>query len=454
MITVLKPNENIIALLGDQEIKKNSEYRMMRYCIVDNSNDCILVHNLITKELIKLTRFEYEKLTCNSPYDDNISDFVKKWFMVPIEYNEYTISNQVRTIFEITRKKDYINVFTVYTTTECNARCFYCYQNGMAKSSMTDDVALATAEYISKVSKNNRVEIEWFGGEPLCNMRVINLITSQLKTKKINFISSMVSNGFLFNKELVDRAKNEWNLKNIQITLDGTEPVYNRIKNYVCQNDEINPFGKVCDNIKYLLKSGIKVCVRLNVYSGSFDDLNILSDFLIKEFSAFSNFKINVEIVQPNNIMKEYNVDELEKLIRFRDSLHDLFEKKNLLRIWSIEREPIVDVCMMNNDSMVAILPNGNITKCADSIDALVVGTVFDGKLHPDKISNLKKIRNYTEKCSQCAFYPDCIELECCPSNIYPVCEPADVKEKICYHKRQMRYTYKKWMKEIHDKTS
>lgn len=47
----------------------------------------------------------------------------------------------------------------------------------------------------------------------------------------------MTSNGYIFNDELVEKAKNEWKLKNIQITLDGTRDVYNKAKNYYSEND-------------------------------------------------------------------------------------------------------------------------------------------------------------------------------------------------------------------------
>lgn len=71
------------------------------------------------------------------------------------------------------------------------------------------------------------MRLAWFGGEPLYNAQVIDLICNDLVERGIGYESSMISNGFLFDEKLIKRAAELWRLRQIQITLDGTEGVYN-----------------------------------------------------------------------------------------------------------------------------------------------------------------------------------------------------------------------------------
>lgn len=50
----------------------------------------------------------------------------------------------------------------------------------------------------------------------------------------------------------------------IQVTLDGTEGVYNAVKRYVDAGEK-SPYQVVLANIRGLLDAGVRVIVRLNV---------------------------------------------------------------------------------------------------------------------------------------------------------------------------------------------
>lgn len=51
--------------------------------------------------------------------------------------------------------------YTILTTTDCNARCFYCYELGRSRIPMSEQTAHEIADYISAP----KVNIHWFGGE-------------------------------------------------------------------------------------------------------------------------------------------------------------------------------------------------------------------------------------------------------------------------------------------------
>ena len=57
---------------------------------------------------------------------------------------------------------------TILTTTDCNARCHYCYEKGIQK----EHLSLRTQQRIIDIikeqfSRGKRIHISWFGGEPL-----------------------------------------------------------------------------------------------------------------------------------------------------------------------------------------------------------------------------------------------------------------------------------------------
>ena len=81
---------------------------------------------------------------------------------------------------------------------------------------MTHETAEKIAKYILEViPKNTEIELNWFGGEPLFNMDVIEIIVSRIRSAGINFRGSMITNGYLLSDEIVLKAKNEWNITNM-----------------------------------------------------------------------------------------------------------------------------------------------------------------------------------------------------------------------------------------------
>lgn len=166
--------------------------------------------------------------------------------------------------------------------------------NSKGKTHMTHETAEKVAKYIMEVApKGQQLEVSWFGGEPLFNMDVIEIITSRLNSAKIPFKGSMISNGYLLNEDVVSKAKNEWHITNMQITFDGTEEVYNKVKNYIYK-DDVSPYKKVLHNVKLLLDKDINVSVRMNCDSHNSENLRSLIMELHENFKEYGNFSMYI----------------------------------------------------------------------------------------------------------------------------------------------------------------
>lgn len=209
--------------------------------------------------------------------DDEIEDLTnidkylflyKNYFLVPKGFNSNKLVDNIRKISLPPVDDTYLNhpwEFTILTTTKCNARCFYCYeQHSKNKHDMTNQMALKIAKYIDDVAPNTELSLDWFGGEPLFNQKAIDLIVNYLLQKGRWFKSSITTNGYLLDEKLVSKACDVWNLKFAQITIDGTESVYNKAKNYIYKKDS-SPYQRVMNNIENLINNNVTVAIRINL---------------------------------------------------------------------------------------------------------------------------------------------------------------------------------------------
>ena len=216
------------------------------YNIYVHNDKNYLLFNTSNSSCVILTKEEFEHFE-NNNLDENLEkELYRLGFYVDDDYSE---AEYILTRNRINYEKSRSLGFRIFTTTNCNARCFYCYENGVKHFDMSKETADLIINFITeRISLYNSLQIQWFGGEPLVNYKIIDYITEKLKPLiekyNIKYSSTMISNGYLFNDELIKKAKNEWKLKKIQITLDGLKDTYQKIKQI---NDE-NAFEKDDEN--------------------------------------------------------------------------------------------------------------------------------------------------------------------------------------------------------------
>ena len=143
---------------------------------------------------------------------------------------------------------DPVQNVTILTTTECNARCYYCFEHGIRQYPMTREIADATVKYIKKNYPEKQLAINWFGGEPLLNFEIIKYITAQLKESGYEIISHITTNGSLLTKEMIDYLQREYSDLSFQITIDEIGAKYGEVKRYIDIAKE-KAYGRVVQNI-------------------------------------------------------------------------------------------------------------------------------------------------------------------------------------------------------------
>lgn len=410
MNILMLPNVEILAILSEQPIFKQKKYRLMNHILIDDIDGGKLMFNSLTRCMIHLSYDEYFRM-----FDDfkEFEFLYRFYFLVPEDFNDMEVIDKVREHFKIHVDDVYLDSpqhFTILTTTKCNARCFYCYEkNSKKKKHMDEETAEKVANYIMKVAdKDSPIGLSWFGGEPLYNMKAIDIITSMLQTNGYTYFSNFTSNAYLFDEKIINKTKYAWNTKSVQITLDGTEQIYNKTKNYIYK-DSISPYKKVLNNIALLLNEGIQVTVRMNIDKHNAENLKGLVWDCFKRFKNHSKF-----------VMYAYPIFEIEGYERTEDEKDEIFAKleelENILKeVGYFTGDNIMYniryfQCMADKGDSVTISPNGDLGTCEHYIDSDFWGHIDNPQEKDYSILNgWREYEKPWEGCQDCPIYGSCL---------------------------------------------
>ncbi|MBR7132015.1 MAG: 4Fe-4S cluster-binding domain-containing protein [Clostridia bacterium] len=444
--------KNIIAksptfsLIFSEQGLKETEYSLASYCITVDCEDGTLIYNNLSKELLLLSKEEAEVLQDINSFNTPVAEYLKKhWFFVPVGTDTVKLCDQLLStvkLFEKPRTANTYKSYTIMTTLDCNARCFYCFQKGRVQPTMSADTARSIAEYIINHSdREKEITINWFGGEPLYNKDAIDIICDRLNSEGVKFKSKIITNGYLLDKALLAEAKENWNTQKVQITLDGTEKIYNRTKNYIYK--DTNPFETVIANIGDLLNNEIKVIIRLNLGLHNADDLYKLVDFLSEKFGGRENFSVYAHRLfdYDDSGKQVHKQDEIIKTIEIFNSFNDYLAEKGLFSYRKLDNTYTTNRCMADSDNAIVITPEGKLGKCEHFSDKEIIGDIYSEILDKDNISEWKEKQTKLDICDNCAEYINCMRLKKCP-DISPQCDIYQRDEKIQTLKKKILNTY------------
>ena len=187
-------------------------------------------------------------------------------------------------------------------------------------------------------------------------------IINELGCDRVN--SMIVTNGSLINEVIISKMVNQWNVRRVQITLDGPASIYGVRKNYT--NME-NPFVTVIDNIENMLKTNIHVNIRLNYDSDNYHDMSMLLEFLREKFGSASNLRVYAERLFENNHSTVKNNDSAKKEWFYMQNalINNGFIKP--LDAFALPR--VKFKCFACSSRSFVILPNGDLFKCTLSMN-------------------------------------------------------------------------------------
>jgi uncharacterized protein len=326
-------------------------------------------------------------------------------------------------------------------TQYCNLGCIYCL-NGVEsyqKKSlprMKEKVAFHTVEkFLQDLAPGGTLEIVFFGGEPLLNWplakKIITFCENELKTKysdrtwKYHFTTNLT----VFPNDLIDWAK-RYDITFL-VDVDGPERVHNLTR--PARHPKLNSFKRTVNNLKKLVRAGIRPSMRTTVTSHNVDYM-VETSHLHKELGASGSAFVPITPVNSDEfIMPSEWYPEPQKFV---NNLIAIIESK----IWELEEIfPVNEIARCITPGRCASIAcgapfgntptvdiNGDVYACIYlvGIKRYLIGNVFDGE-YPrkdvlDSMARLANVHN-VESCMRCSYRYMCSGG--CPVTRYTVAD-------------------------------
>ena len=386
-----------------------NEYKHSNYtlCVpVEDGTGSYILFNMLSGSLAVFNSETYARFVNYELTEKEIEECVKRRFLISPEEDELAKINGSRIDgIHMSNGKN----FRIWTTSACNARCYYCFEKGMSHCNMNMETAKATVDFIcSCLSPEDEVLIEWFGGEPLINTEVIDYITDALDAfcadKNIKVSYAMISNGSLIDEALAQKISNDWHIKSIQITLDGMGSDYDNAKNYY--NKTKYNFDSVINSIHLLNENNVHVGIRLNYDTHNYQSLVSLINFLSEEFDhskvSCYVYPVWTSLLSDNDqFVSQSKADE-----QYFNLLKLIIELKmgtvqKVLRLGFRKHQ-----CHACHEYGFSILPDGKLGKCDETFNQ-VIGNVWDGIVDNETYSYWTS-HDLEEECINCKYLPMC----------------------------------------------
>lgn len=309
-------------------------------------------------------------------------------------------------------KNSYSN-FIVVMNLDCNLSCLYCYEGTMkGKLYMSRKTADSLVDFIIRSLPPNKrnLNIDFYGGEPLLSVEIIEHISRRLKIftieRDIKFTFTLVTNGTLLTRKVAEELAS-LGLKSVKITLDGLKENHNNYRPYKAGTGS---FDVIVRNIKDVCEI-TKVGIGGNFNRENYKKFSLLLDYLINiglTPDKISNIKFD-PIMKP-----DVNLSPID----FRDGCESinepwLAEAGFMLRDEILKRgfntpRIIPAPCMIDIRDDYVINYDGSIYKCPGLIgrkDFEVWDLKSDIKDF-SKSHNLDSWKN--ETCLDCEYLPLC----------------------------------------------
>ena len=153
-----------------------------------------------------------------------------------------------------------VKALCLHVSHDCNLRCKYCFAStgdfGTGhRMTMDFETAKRAIDFvIAKSGHRRNIEVDFFGGEPLMNFKVVkqtvDYARSIEKEKNKNFRFTLTTNGLLLTDDIIEYLNNE--MHNVILSLDGRKEVNDRLRTRVdgsgCYDTIVPKYQKLVAN--------------------------------------------------------------------------------------------------------------------------------------------------------------------------------------------------------------
>ena len=408
---IIPGDERVVRLLRRKEPDRQAKYRLCRYTYLFAENGAYLVFHTLSGQTAALTTGEWAALQQlrAQPRDfafleaHGLCELAAARVLVETDWDDpgwYDVT--IRVLRSLKRERKGVRSYRILPTTGCNARCVYCYEEGLVPKTMTPATADRLAEYIDRTRWPEPVVLRWYGGEPLCAAPVISRVCRNLRERGVPFSSQITTNGTLLTEAMAEEAKTLWALEKAQLSMDGPRADYEKRKNF--PQPDGTEYDRAMRAAELLLDRGIQVSMRVNCDAENQPRLRDFFDELKARFGGREGFTVYPALLNQTRFSEElYSLAlENQRLLRYLDALGLAKKAEQEENVFKLQTHQ----CMA--DSMgkaVVVDPEGTVYAC----DYLPVpppkGTIFRDDVPTDGAAGAA---GAAEACRRCCFLPQC----------------------------------------------
>lgn len=402
--------------------------------LVDNKKGYILLYNACqgTKSFLKVRQnsnlLHYLEKEIIIPSNDECADIlINKGFIVPYELDE---TENLRELFERKINSKQLNLI-ISPTTNCNLRCQYCCEEFYPEK-MSEELQASIILFLEKnIDKYYGINIDWFGGEPLLALDVIeNIASHAIKICEKNnkpYSSFITTNGTLLTPstfELLYKLK----VMMYQVTLDGVACVHDKQRKY---ENGMPTFETIYQNLLAIKKSDLGKRAIISILTNYSKEL----EPYIEEYKCMmnENFSDDCRFAFACNVVMDLGGDRIKQ---YRDSLVGSEGMENfydrLIDIDGVRIRYIFDeflrpggmICYAAKKNSFVVSPNGMLYKCEhlfqqNDLNGVIGEFQLNGEIiyYKEKLSSWIGKFNYCKNDS-CKLFPLCLGEDCIKNRI------------------------------------
>lgn len=401
-------------MLLNTAIKVNGYVESKYNILCSMKGNCILLYNSLYKQLIELDADEFGMIY--GGVIDSTSDLGKalvdmRFVISPTDneleyykyhYNRFHFDNSTLAL-------------SILTTLACNMSCPYCYES-KTSTFMKHETADQIIDWVdANLSDKKVLSINWFGGEPLLKLDIIEYLSKGLMSlcekHDVRYTAGITTNGYLLDTHAIQTLES-CNVFDIQVTFDGNKQLHNNIKHLANGQGSYDRIVSNISNYCCISKSHLPLRIRVNLSDDNYDSisslLNDLPDVVKEHSSIFFRWLYANEASGWNEFSKKKQSASAYK------GIFDLLKMAHDKGYHIENRCESEDFCFCeaDNPGFYTLDPSGNIYLCVhDYKPEFSIGNVFEG-ITPEKRNQFYAFRNVSvlndDECMNCKVLPIC----------------------------------------------
>lgn len=319
---------------------------------------------------------------------------------------------------DLTKRQTYIKALCLNVAHTCNLSCEYCFASqGKYKGDraiMKFEVGKRAIDFLIESSGYHRnLDVDFFGGEPLMDWRVIKKVVAYARSleeetnKKFRF--TLTTNGMLLNDEVTEFCNKE--MYNVVLSLDGRKEVHDHLRKTVAG---IGSYDHIVPKFQdFVDKRGDKEYYMRGTYTHN--NVDFTNDIFHMADIGFDKLSMEPVICDPSEpyALTEEDLPEIYRQYEIlADEMLKRDEEGNGFTFYHYMLDLSEGPCVQKRISgcgsgteYIAVTPWGEIFPCHQFVgdEEFSLGNIWDGITQKDVQCQFKQSNCYSKpECENC----------------------------------------------------